>query len=189
MTLSAGASWRRWLPATLLVAGLALVSAWVLRAIAPPSLLRDGQRLPVGMGAGHAGGGHHSSGSGGVPPSPVSDEPLPHYLGGAFLAVHVLALGLAVAIPVLPRVLDRIGLPRNGFSAQLLFSTWTGLAACFAVLLAARLGYGDRLDPRAVLGGGLEAARYGFVLALLVVVLFGVPWRAIQLDHPNGRET
>jgi hypothetical protein len=156
---------RSLLPPALLVVGLSLLAAWMLRTLAPPSLLRDGKRLPVGL-ASQGGAGHHAVD--GTAPSSVADAPLPHFLGGAFLAVHLLAIVLAAGIPVLRLV-------RRKFVAQLGFALLAAMATGLSVVLAARFGYGDRLAFRDALTGGVDVARYAFVLAIAVVVLFGLP--------------
>jgi hypothetical protein len=117
--------------------------------------------------------GHHGSATAGAqkPPSPVSDAPLAHFFGASFLALFVLAIVLATGVAVL----RRFRLSRAKFTVQLLFAALVGLAAEAAVVLAAWLGYGDRLGLRAAFVGGIEAARYAFAAALLVVVIFGVP--------------
>src|SRR5215470_9067734 len=94
---------RSLLPEALLVAGLSLLAALVLRSVAPPSLVRDGERLPVGLAAQHGQlSGHHGSiAGGGAAPSPVSDEPVAYFLGSAFLIAHLLAVMLAAGIPLI----------------------------------------------------------------------------------------
>lgn len=167
---------RSLLPEALLVIGLSLLAAWVLRSIAPPSLVRDGQRLPVGLAAQHDYlFGHHESAAGNAAvPSAVSDEPVPHFLGSAFLTAHVLAIVLAAGIPVIRRAFARCRLHDATFAAQLTLAMLAALAAGGAVVLAARCGYGDRLPMRDAFRGGVEAARYGFVAALAIVVIFSM---------------
>ena len=152
---------RSLLPEGLLVVGLSLLAAWVLRSIAPPSLVHDGKRLPVGMASRHA--SDHVTGA----PSPVADAPLPHFLGGFFLTAHLLMIVLAIGIPLIRR------LPAN-FTRQLLFAGLAAVTAGAAVVIAARFGYGDGLAMRDALLGGLETTRYAFIAAILVAVLFGV---------------
>jgi hypothetical protein len=154
-------------PQALLVVGLSLLAAWMLRALAPPSLLRDGKRLPVGL-ASQVGPGHHGADSVGAAPRPVSNEALPHFLGGAFLAVHLIAIVLVAGIPVLRLV-------RRKFVAQLSFALLAAAATGVSVVLAARFGYGDRVAFRDALIGGVDVARYAFVIAIAVVVIFGLP--------------
>jgi hypothetical protein len=161
-----------------LVVALAVLSAWVTRRLAPPSHLRDGKRLPVDMSSQHALlAGHHGSADAGgqTPPSPVSDAPLAHFLGASFLALFVLAIVLVTGVGLLRALVLRFHLDRAKFAVQLLFAVVVALAAEAAVLLAAWLGYGDRLGLRAAFVGGIEAAQYAFVAALVVVVIFGVP--------------
>lgn len=152
------------LPEIVLVVGLSLVAGWIVRTLAPPSLVRDGQRLPVGLASLPGPGTHHEAA--GLAPSSVSDEPVPHFLGGAFLAAHLLAIALAIGLRLVRRVRARL-------AAQLLFATLIATAAGAAAMLAARFGYGDRLAPREVLLGGVEVARYAFIAALALVVIFG----------------
>lgn len=151
------------LPETLVVVGLSLLAAWVLRTIAPPSLLRDGHRLPVGMASQHV-EGHHTSGA----PSPVAGAPLPHFLGGFFLTAHLLMIVLALGVPAIRR------LPA-GFLAQAAFAALAAVTAGVAVVVAARLAYGDGVAVRDAALGGLEVARYAFVVAIVLAVIFGLP--------------
>jgi hypothetical protein len=167
------------LPEILLAVGLSLLTASVVRAIAPPSLIRDGQRLPVGLSGQHGMlAGHHGGGLGGATaPSPVSDHPVQHFLGSAFLAVHVLAVVLIVGALLICRLLTRLRLQQAKFGAQLMFATVAATATAGTVALAARLGYGDRLPVRDAFLGGVDAARYAFVAALVFAVIFGFPWK------------
>lgn len=166
---------RSWWPIGLLAVGLSLLAAWMLRVIAPPSLVRDGQRLPVGMASQHAAvTGHHAGEATGAP-SPIIEEAVPHFVGGAFLAIHLIALALAVGIPVIRRLLARLRLPQNKFLGQLLLAMLAAVTTGLSVVVAARFGYGDRLAFRDAVLGGVEVARYAFILAIAVVVIFGVP--------------
>jgi hypothetical protein len=171
---------RSLLPEALLVAGLSLLAAWVLRSIAPPSLVRDGERLPVGLAAQHGQiSGHHGSIAGGAAaPSPISEEPVPYFFGSAFLTAHLLAVMLAAGIPLIRRAFARFRLPHATFAAALTLAMLAAMAAGGAIVLAARFGYGDRLPMRDAFRGGVEVARYGFVAALTVLVIFGFPSRA-----------
>jgi len=170
---------RSLLPSTLLVAGLPLLAAWVLRSVAPPSLVRDGKRLPVGLASQHAQlSGHHGFAAGGVAvPSPVSDEPVPYFLGSVFLTAHVLVIVLAAGVPLVRRAFARFRLQHATFAAQLTLAMLAAVAAGGATVLAARFGYGDRLPIRDAVRGAVEVARYGFVATIAVVVVFGFPSR------------
>jgi hypothetical protein len=152
-----------------------VLAGWMTRRLAPPSHIRDGKRLPVDIGAQHAAllGGHHglSEVDSQRPPSPIADAPLPHFFGATFLALFVLAIAVVTGVAGI----RRIRLARADFAVQLLFAVLVAVAAEAAVLLAAWLGYGDRLGVRAAFVGGIEVARYAFVAALIVVVIFGLP--------------
>jgi hypothetical protein len=164
------------LPAALVVTGLSLLAAWVLRSIAPPSLVRNGERLPVGLASQHAQlPGHHGSGGGAALPSPISDEPILHFLGSLFLVAHLLAIVLAAGIPLIRRAFARFRLQHATFAAALTLAILAAVAACAATVLAARFGYGDRLPIRDAFRGGIEVARYGIVAALAVVMIFSFP--------------
>lgn len=164
----------------LLIAGLSLLVAWVLRSIAPPSLVRGGQRLPVGLAAQHGQlFGHHGAAPGGAAPSPVSDEPIAHFIGSAFLTAHVLAIVLAAGIPLIRQAFARFRLRHATFAAQLTLAMLAAVAAGGSIVLAARFGYGDRLPLRDAFRGGVEVAHYGFVAALAIVVIFGFPSRVV----------
>jgi len=171
---------RSLLPEALLVAGLSLLAALVLRSVAPPSLVRDGERLPVGLAAQHGQlSGHHGSiAGGGAVPSPVSDEPVAYFLGSAFLIAHLLAVMLAAGIPLIRWAFARFRLRHATFAAALTLAVLAAMAAGGAIVLAARFGYGDRLPLRDAFRGGVEVARYGFVATLAVVMIFGFPSRA-----------
>jgi hypothetical protein len=174
-------------PEVLLVAGLSLLAAWVLRSIAPPSLVRDGELLPVGLASQHGVifGHHGSADGGGAAPSPVSDEPVSHFLGIAFLTAQFLAIVLAAGIPLIRRAFARFRLQHATFTAQVTFALLAAVTTGGALVLAARLGYGDRLPMRDAFRGGFEVARYGFVAALAVVVIFGFPLR-VSVDRRQG---
>lgn len=163
----------------LLVAGLSLLAAWVLRSIAPPSMVRDGERLPVGLAAQHAQtSAHGGSAAGDVAlPSPISDEPVPHFFGIAFLTAHLLVIVLAAGIPLIRRAFPRFRLHHATFAAALTLALLAAVADGVAGVLAARFGYGDRLPMRDAFRGAVEVTRYGFVAALAVVVIFGFPSR------------
>jgi hypothetical protein len=167
---------RSLLPEALLVAGLSLLAALTLRSIAPPSLVRDGERLPVGLAAQHGQlSGHHGSIAGGAAaPSPVSEEPVAYFLGSAFLIAHLLAVMLAAGIPLIRWAFARFRVTTT-FAAALTLAMLAAMAAGGAIVLAARFGYGDRLPMRDAFRGGVEVARYGFVAALAVVMIFGFP--------------
>ncbi|WP_436493645.1 hypothetical protein [Actinokineospora sp. HUAS TT18] len=156
----------------LFVVGLAVIATWVIHQFAPPSLLRDGELLPVAMGSRHAGSGHHGSGADElIPPSPVSTEPLPSLFGSAFLAFHVLVIVLVLAVPLARRLNARGGTWFTG----LVFAAFSAFAVGVAAMVAAHVIYQDAVTGEQVLAGGLEAARYGFVAALAIALLFGVP--------------
>jgi hypothetical protein len=163
------------LSTAVLVIALAVLAGWMTRRLAPPSHIRDGRRLPVDIGAQHAArlGGHHdlSEVDSQHPPSPIVDAPLPHFFGATFLALFVLAIAVVTGVAVI----RRIRLARTSFAVQFLFAVLVAVAAETAVLLAAWLGYGDRLGLRAAFVGGIELARYAFVAALIVVMIFGLP--------------
>jgi hypothetical protein len=174
----------RWLlPGFLLVVGLSLLAAWMLRVLAPPSLVRDGKRLPVGLASQHAASHDHGSAAAA---SPVIEEPVPHFAGGLFLSLHLLALVLVAGVPLIRRLLARLRLHQNRFVAQLLFATLAALAAGTAVVVAARFGYGDRVAFGDALAGAAEVARYAFVVAIAVAVVFGVPWGATPPRRYRG---
>ncbi|CRK61461.1 hypothetical protein [Alloactinosynnema sp. L-07] len=156
----------------LFVVGLAVIATWVIHQFAPPSLIRDGEVLPVAMGSRHTGSGHHGSAPGElVPPSPVSTEPLPSFFGSAFLAFHVLVVLLVLAVPLARRLNARGGTWFTG----LVFAGLSALAVGIAAMVTAQVIYQDAVTAEQVLAGGLEAARYGFVAALAIALLFGVP--------------
>jgi hypothetical protein len=165
------------LPGALLVAGLSLLAAWVLRSIAPPSLVRGGERLPVGIAGQHAQlSVHRGSAAGDVAfPSPISDEPVPHFFGIAFLTAHLLIIVLAAGIPLIRLAFARFRWHHTTFAAALTLALLAAVAAGVAGVLAARFGYGDRLPIRDAFRGGVEVTRYGFVAALAIVVTFGFP--------------
>ena len=169
---------RSLLAEALLVAGLSLLAAWVLRSIAPPSLVRDGERLPVGLSAQHAQMVAHRGSAGNAAfPSPISDAPVPHFLGIAFLTAHFLVIALAAGIPLIRRAFARFRLHHATFAAALTLALLAAVAAGVAGVLAARFGYGDRLPIRDAFRGAVEVTRYGFVAALAVIVIFGFPSR------------
>lgn len=164
-----------------LVVVLSVLVGWVLRSLAPPSLMRDGQRLPVGLGAQHATTGHHAGDLAGMQaPSPIIDEPVPHFLGGAFLAAHLLAIALAVGTRVARRLGARSSQRGNTFAGQLMLAGLVAVTTGAAVLLSARFGYGDRLPFRMALSGGLDAMRYAFVIALAMVVFLHIGSRDLH---------
>jgi hypothetical protein len=144
-------------PEALLVVGLAVLVAWVVRGLAPPSLVRDGRRLPVAMSGQHA-AGHHGGGEL-VPPSPVSDEPLANFLGQAFLAAHVLAILLLAGTRLVRRFRWGVG--------RIAFAVLAAAAAGVAAVLTARMSYQDGIGLGDALAGGAEVARYTLVVGLL----------------------
>jgi hypothetical protein len=154
--LSAG--WLAWLSVA-----QATAVAWVLSQ----------QRAIVfdGRASGHT---HHGA-SGTHYAPPISLERAPYLTGIMFLTAHILFVLLIVSAHVLRKALIRLGKPVPPLPVHLVFAGVASLAAAAATPAVAWISLGEQ--PLAqVMAEATDVARASFVISVLFIALFGMPW-------------
>jgi hypothetical protein len=152
---------------TVLALVQAAVIGWVLSG--REAAQGNGDRGP---GPVPAGAGHHAA-LGGGPPAMLA-EPLPHLAGVVLLAAHpLLLLGFLCARGLARRTVR----PAGSIPVRLCFAAAAGVATAIVTPFVASFGFGLIQPSIDLLTEAVEAARYAFVLALVLTALFGMPWR------------
>ncbi len=110
-------------------------------------------------------------------PPPFCAEPLPHFIGTAVLAAHVALVLVVVCVLVVREVLRRKGRPHDSLPVRFGFATLTSVAAVAMTPLVASVSLGALPSLRQFLVDAATVGRCAFLLALVLTVLIGLPWR------------
>ncbi|WNV87334.1 hypothetical protein [Umezawaea sp. Da 62-37] len=153
------------------------VVTWVLSARVPAGMTPAGRSVTAAAGLGH-------HGQSAVPgPPPICAEPLPHLVGTAVLAAHVAMVLLVGCVLLVREVLRRRGKPHDSLPVRFGFAALTGVAAVVMTPLVASISLGVLPSFRQFLVDAAVVGRYAFLLALVLTVLIGLPWR-LHLPSP-----
>ncbi|ONI86898.1 hypothetical protein ALI144C_09565 [Actinosynnema sp. ALI-1.44] len=150
-----------WLASFSLVQAVAV--AWVLSQ----------QRTVVfdGRASGHT---HHGAGGTHYAP-PISLERAPYLAGITFLTAHILFVLLAASAYVLRKTLVRIGKQVPSLPVHLAFAGLATVVTTVATPVVAWISLGEQ-PSATVVAEAVDAARAAFVISVLFIALFGMPW-------------
>jgi hypothetical protein len=153
--------------------GFALVCA----ALMAWSLRDRAQFLPSGSPATPVPvtGSHGHAGGGATAPAPVTGELFANYPGLVFLGLHIMLPAALLVAYVAVRLCRGTGRDRESVMARLVFAAGFAAAAALATPLVASLSLGTAITFANTLAAAVIVAQYAFALAVVGVIVFGVP--------------